>query len=191
MIYLEWLISFVAVIWLIVMAVIVIRKRQSLSPRWTWIPMILAIAIRVLSGQAAWMAATVAVVLVVSERRHLKNKALETLTLAAAILAIGLIFFSADIPTESGIGGVVVFWIAWELHYIPGADAMTLITCVLLWPNIEFLLSYLIAGLIWSIGVRIKDGGWLKSHVIPMSAVIAFSGVIYLGYQLFMLAVRK
>lgn len=191
MIYLDWIISFFALSWLIAMAAIVARKPQPLRPSWTWIPMLLAIAIRVLSGQAAWMAAAVAVVIFVSERRHLQQKALEVLTLAAGILAIGFIFFTADIPTESGIGGVLVFWIAWELHYIPGADAMTLITCVLLWPNVEFLLSYLAAGLIWSIGVRIKEGSWLKSHSLSMRSIIAFSGVIYLGYQLFLLTVKK
>jgi hypothetical protein len=153
--------------------------------------MILAMAIRVFSGQAALMAAAVVVVLVVSERRHLKHKGLEALTLVAGILALGFIFFTADIPTQSGIGGVLVFWISWELHFISGSDVMTLITCVLLWPNIEFLLSYLVAGLIWSIGVRIKDGDWLKSHLIPMPVVIAFSAVINLGYQLFLLAGSK
>jgi hypothetical protein len=191
MIYLDWIISLVALIWLIVMAVIVIRKHQPLSPRWTWIPLLLAIAIRVFSIQAAWMAAAVVVIIVVSERRHLQQKVLEALTLAAGILAIGFIFFSADIPTESGIGGLIVFWIAWELHYISGADAMTLITCVLLWPNVEFLLAYLTAGLILSIAARIKEGGWLKSHAIPMPFIIIFSAVIYLGYQLFLLAFNK
>jgi len=188
MIYLDWLISIVALIWLIVMAFFVIRKHQSLGPRWTWLPLLLAMAIRIFSSQAALMAAAVAVVLVVSERRHLKQKALEAMVLIAGILAIGFIFFNADIPTESGIGGVLVFWIAWELHYISGAESMTLITCVVLWPNVEFLLSYLAAGLIWAIGVRIKDGGWLKSHAMPMSAIIAFSGVIYLAYQVILLA---
>jgi hypothetical protein len=187
-IYLEWLISLVALGWLIAVAVINFRTRQVLSPYWTWIPMLVAVAIRVLNGTASLMAAAVVVVLIVSERRHLKHKLLEALMLASGILAIGLIFFTADIPTQSGIGGVVVFWISWELHLIVGADAMTLITCVLLWPNIEFLLAYLIAGLIWSIGARIKEGGWLRSHLIPFPLVIAFSAVLYLGYQLFLLA---
>jgi hypothetical protein len=191
MIYLDWLISSIALIWLIVMAVVVIRKHRLLGPRWTWIPLLLAMAVRIFSGQAALVAAAVAVVLLVSERRHLKQKVMEVMVLIAGILAIGFIFFSADIPTESGIGGVLVFWIAWELHYISGAESMTLLTCVLLWPNVEFLLAYLAAGLIWAIGVRIKAGDWLKSHAMPMSAIIAFSGVIYLGYQVFLLAAKK
>jgi hypothetical protein len=184
--YLTWTISLIALGWLIAMAVFDIRTRRVPSPYWTGIPMLLAVAIRVLSGTAALMAAAAAVVVIVSERRHLKNKLLEALVLAAGILAIGLIFFTADIPTQSGIGGVVVFWVSWELHYIGGADAMTLITCVLLWPNIEFLLAYLAAGLIWSLGVRIKEGGWLKGHWVPGLAIVATAGIFYLAYQLFL-----
>jgi hypothetical protein len=174
--------------WLIAVAILDIRTRQLPSPYWTGIPLLLAVVIRMLSGTAGWMAAVTLVTVVISERRHLKNKLLEVLVLAAGILAIVLIFFTADIPTQSGIAGLVVFWISWELHFIDGSDAMTLITCVLLWPNIEFLLAYLMAGLIWSIGVRIKEGNWLKSHRIHMPRVIAFSAGIYLVYQLFLLA---
>jgi hypothetical protein len=189
--YLTWLISLVALVWLIVVAFIIIRRHQVLSPSWTWIPLLIAVAIRLLIGTAAWMVAVVAIVLLISERRHLQHKLLEALALVSGLLVILLIFFITDIPTQSGIGGVLVFWISWELHFIGGEDAMILITCILLWPNIEFLLAYLTAGLICSIGIRFKEGGWLKGHIVPIPLVIAFSGVIYLGYQLFLLAVKK
>jgi hypothetical protein len=183
---LAWIISLVALGWLIAVAVFDIRTRQVPSPYWTGIPLLLAIAIRVLSGTAALMAAAAVVVVVISERRHLKQKLLEALVLAAGILAIIGIFFAADIPTQSGIAGVVVFWVSWELHYIGGADAMTLITCILLWPNIEFLLAYLVAGLGWSLGVRIKEGGWLKGHWVPGLAIVATAGILYLIYQVYL-----
>jgi hypothetical protein len=183
---LDWIISLIALGWLIAMAVFDIRTRRVPSPYWTGIPLMLAIATRVLSGTAALMAAAVVVVLVVSERRHLKQKVLEALVLVAGILAIILIFFTADIPTQSGIACMVVFWVSWELHFIGGAEAMTLITCILLWPNIEFLLAYLIAGLLWSLGVRIKEGGWLKGHWVPGQAIVAMAGIIYLIFQIYL-----
>jgi hypothetical protein len=183
---LAWIISLIALAWLIAVAVFDIRTRQVPSPYWTGIPLLLAVAIRVLSGTAALMAAAAVVVVVISERRHLKQKLLEALVLAAGILAIVWIFFTADIPAQSGIAGVVVFWVSWELHYIGGADAMTLITCILLWPNIEFLLAYLVAGLGWSLGVRIKEGGWLKGHWVPGLAIVATAGILYLIYQVYL-----
>jgi hypothetical protein len=187
--YIDWVISIAALCWLITVAVVDIRVRKTLNPYWTWIPMLLAGTYRVFIGPSALIAASVAVVIGISERNHLRSKGLEVMSLAAGIIAIVLIFFVADIPTQSGIVGVVVFWIAWELHYISGIDAMTLITCVLLWQRIEFVMAYLVAGLIWSIGIRVKEGGWLKSHLIPMPAVIAFSALIYLVYKLLFLAV--
>jgi hypothetical protein len=181
-----WIISLAALAWLITVAVFDIRTRQVPSPYWTGIPLLLAVVIRVLSGTAALMAAVAVVVVVISERRHLKQKLLETLVLVAGVLVIVWIFFLADIPTQSGIAGVVLFWVSWELRYIGGADAMTLITCVLLWPNIEFLLAYLIAGIAWSLGARIKQGGWLKFHPVPGLAVIATAGILYLMYQVYL-----
>jgi hypothetical protein len=184
---LAWVISLIALVWLIAIAVFDIRTRQVPSPLWTGIPMLAALAIRVLSGTAQLIALVAVVTVVVSERRHLKHRGLEALALAAGILAIVLIFFVADIPTQSGIAGVLVFWVSWELHYIGGADAMTLITCVLLWPNIEFVLAYLAAGLIWSAGVRIKEGGWLKGHWVPGLAIVATAAIFYLVYQFLLL----
>jgi hypothetical protein len=183
---LAWIISLVALAWLIAVAVFDIRTRQVPSPLWTGIPLLVAVVIRALSSYAALMALVAVVVVVISERRHLKQKLLETLVLVAGVLAIAWIFFLADIPTQSGIAGIVVFWVSWELHFIGGADAMTLITCVLLWPNIEFLLAYLAAGLIWSLGVRIKEGGWLKGHWVPGLGIVATAGILYLIYQLYL-----
>jgi hypothetical protein len=187
MITLDWIISLVALGWLITVAVFDIRTRKVPSPYWTGIPFLAAVAIRALSGSAAWMAAAAVVTMVISERRHLQHKGLEALALAAGIVAIVLIFFVADVPTQTGIAGVVIFWISWELRFIGGADAMTLITCVLLWPNVEFLLAYLAAGLVWSLGARIKEGGWLKSHAVPGLAIIALAAVFYLLYQVYLL----
>jgi hypothetical protein len=186
MFYLHWAISLAALGWLIAVAVFDIRTRQVPSPYWTGIPLLLAGALRVLSGPSALIAAATAVAVAVSERRHLNHKGLEALTLAAGIVALVLIFFLSDVGTQNGIIGVVVFWVSWELHYIGGADAMALITCVLLWPQIEFILAYLVAGLIWSLGVRVKDGGWLKGHPVPGLAVVATAGIFYLLYQIYL-----
>ncbi len=169
------------------MAVFDIRTRQVPNPLWTGLPLLIAIVIRVLNGTAVLMAVAAVVAVAVSERRNLKHRGLEALVLVAGILAIVLIFFVADAPTQSGIAGVVVFWVSWELHYIGGADAMVLITCVLLWPQVEFLLAYLAAGLIWAAGARIKQGGWLKAHSVPGLAVIATAAILYLVYQGFLL----
>jgi phosphatidylserine synthase len=182
-----WIVSLIALCWLIAIAVFDIRQRKVPNPYWTGIPILAAIVFRVLSGAEGWMAAAAVVTVIISERRHLEHKGLEALALAAGGVMIALIFFSVNTLTQAGIAGILVFWISWELHYIGGADAMTLITCVLLWPSTDFLLAYLAAGLIWSLGVRIKEGGWRKSHSVPGLAIVALAGIFFLLYQGYLL----
>ena len=40
-------------------------------------------------------------------------------------------------------------------------------------------------GLGWSLGVRIKEGGWLKGHWSPGLAIIAAAAILYLIYQVY------
>lgn len=181
----DWLISIAAIIWLITIAVFDIRWRRVPSPAWTGLPMLVAAVYRLVYGQHVMIVAAAAVAVLVSERRHLQQKVLEGFILAAGILILGWLLFTTELTTGMGIIGIIVFWASWERHYIGGADAMALITCLMLWPGIEFVLCYLVAGLVWSLGVRIKEGGWLKGHPSPGLAIIAAAGILYLVYQVY------
>ena len=70
----------------------------------------------------------------------------------AGVLVLGWLLLTGEFTAGMGIIGIIVFWVSWERHYIGGADAMALITCLILWPGIEFVVAYLVAGLIWSLG---------------------------------------
>jgi len=179
----DWIISLAAIYWLITIAVFDIRTRKVPNPAWTGIPMLVAAVYRLLSGRMEMIVAAAAVVVIVSERRHLKQRVLEGLVLAAGMLVLGWLLFTTGISTAAGIIGIIVFWVAWELRLIGGADAMALITCLMLWPGTEFVLAYLIAGLGWSLGVRIKEGGWLKGHSTPGLAIVAAAAILYIFYQ--------
>jgi hypothetical protein len=180
-----WLISASALLWLLTVAWFDIRKRQVPSAAWTGVPMLAAAVYRLASGQGELIVAAAAVALVVSERRHLQQKMLEGITLAAGIVLMVWLLFRAEPAVATGIIGILVFWVSWERRYIGGADAMVLITCLILWPGVEFILAYLIAGLVWSVGVRIREGGWLKPHPTPGLTIIALAGILYLVYQVF------
>jgi Flp pilus assembly protein protease CpaA len=182
----DWIVSLAALGWLTAVAVFDIRTRKVPNPFWTGIPMVLASAYRLLSGTHQWVIAAAATAVLVSERRHLKQKLLEGLILVAGFLILVWLMFTTETDAAYGIVGVIVFWMSWELKYIGGADAMVLITCLLLWPGIEFVLAYLIAGLGWSLGARIKQGGWLKSHPVPGLAVVATAAILYLIYQVYL-----
>jgi hypothetical protein len=180
----DWLISIAAILWLLTVAWFDIRERKVPHPAWTGIPLIVAAIYRLVSGEHQMVVAAVAIVLLVSERRHLQQKILEGFILAAGILVISWLMFTVEITAGLGIVGIIVFWIAWERHYLEGADAMALITCMMIWPGTDFLTAYLIAGLVWSVVVRIREGGWLKSHPVPGMAIVALGALLFLSWRL-------
>jgi hypothetical protein len=181
----EWIVSLLALAWLIAIAVFDIRKRVLPSPLWTGIPLILAAGYRLLAGSREMIVAAAAIAVLLSERRNLKRKPMEIAVLAGGLVILGWMMIRADLGIVSGIVGILVFWISWELHFIGGADAMALITCLMIWPGLEFITAYLVAGLGWSFGVRLKESGWLKGHPVPGLAIVATAAVLYLGYGLF------
>ncbi len=179
----DWVISFVVLGWLLA-AALSNRAGVKMSLAWIWVPMLLAIAYRIISGLGAMIVPAVVVVLLISERRHLKQKLLEGIILVAGILILGWILFTTDYLSGMGIVGVLIFWVGWELHLIDGANAMTLITCQVVWPGTKFLMAYLVAGLIWALVLRIREGGWLKSHAAPGIAIIASGAGLYILWRL-------
>jgi len=40
----------------------------------------------------------------------------------------------------------------------------------------------LLAGLGWSVGVRIREGDWLKGHQVPGLAIVFTGAVLFLMY---------
>jgi hypothetical protein len=186
----DWLISVAAILWLLVVAWFDIRERKVPSPAWTGIPILVAAVYRLASGRHEMIVAAAAVALVVSERRHLQQKLLEGLILAAGILVLGWLMFTVEITAGYGIVGIIIFWIAWERKYIGGADAMALITCLIVWPGLEFQIAYLIAGLGYSLAVRIKEGGWLKGHPSPGLVIVALGAALYILWKSYQVLLR-
>lgn len=178
----DWVLSIAVLGWLAA-AALGRRAGIKVGTAWTWIPMLLAVIYRIISGRAVMVVTAAAIVLLLSERRHLKQKLLEGIILAAGILVVGWLMFTTEITAGMGIVGVIIFWIGWEMHMIDGADAMTLITCQIVWPGIEFLMAYLVAGLIWALVLRIREGGWLKTHAAPGMAVIASGAALYILWR--------
>lgn len=185
-----YIVSIIAFAWLILLAVCEIRKVKVPGLYGTAIPLVVALIFCATLGVGLWLAVSSIVLLAVSERRHLQHRALEGLALAAGIVAIGMLLFLSDLATQSGIAAIVIFWIAWERKYLQAQAAITLIICVLIWPGTGFLLAYLIVGLAWSLGIWIKEGGWLKTHEVPSQAVIALGALAYLSWTAISLLIK-
>jgi Flp pilus assembly protein protease CpaA len=176
----DWFISLAALIWLVIVSIFDIRERKVPHLLWTAIPFLLAAVYRLFSGHVQMIVLAAALMVAASERHQLKNRAVEWILMIVVLVVIIWLLVTQETSIAIGIAGIFIFWLSWEIHWIGGADAMALITCVLLWPGVVFLVAYLIAGLIWSLGVRLKEGEWRRGHWVPGLAIVATAAVIYL-----------
>jgi hypothetical protein len=179
----DWIISLCALTWLAIMYFYERSQPTKLGAVWIFLPFLVSAAFRVVNGQYYMVAAAAVMVLLVAERSHLQSKLLERIIFAAAILLMGWMLFTAPLVAGYGIVGILVFWIAWELHTIEGEIAIMLITLQILWPGFEFISVYLVVLLVWAIIVRIREGGWLKSHATPGKPQITVAAAAFMAYQ--------
>lgn len=129
--------DFAPLAWLIPLALYDLKKREVPHIAFVAVPCLLAALTAILRGD--WALATLAMVSVAaSERHHLPKR----LRLAALLIAFagcaGLLVMT---PFESLPGAIAVhgFWIAYELGWWAGADALAAMTLALLWPDIRLL----------------------------------------------------
>ncbi len=183
MLIFDWIISFCALAWLLILWFYERSQHTKLGAVWIILPFLVSVAFRVINGQFFMVAAAAVMVLLAAERSHLQSKLLEIIIFSAAILIIGWMLFTSSLVAGYGIVGILIFWVSWELHAIEGDIAIILLTLQILWPGFEFISVYLVVLLVWAIIVRIREGGWLKSHVMPGKSLIAVAAAAFLAYM--------
>jgi|CXWL01.1.fsa_nt_gi hypothetical protein len=123
--------------WLIPLAVYDMQKREVPHIAFVAMPCLLATLTATVRGD--WMLATLAVVSVAaSERHHLPEQFRRVAFILALVACTGLLIVT---PFESLPGAIALigFWMAYELGWWAGADALATMALVLLWPNIRLL----------------------------------------------------
>jgi Flp pilus assembly protein protease CpaA len=139
-------ISISALIWLSVVSWFDIRTRQIPHSAWVAIPFLIGSVYRVVNG--GWELSLLAfVVVLASERRYLSGfRYFESLgTIYSWFPIIGGCAYLAGATNLIGTLAIIGFWIAWELHCWGGADAMASIALLLCWPDLPFVLAFLMA----------------------------------------------
>ncbi len=139
----DWMIFGIVVTWLAAVSWFDLRKGEVPHSAWVVVPLIFAGAYRVWQG--SWqLAALAGLVAVVSERERI-SKLLHfpeigrVLTwLPLLLLALYWNIQSSPITALSIIG----FWVAWELGWWGGADAVSAIALSLVWPGTQFFLAF-------------------------------------------------
>jgi len=179
----DWIIFGLVVTWLIIVSWFDIRKSEVPHSAWVVIPLIGAAIYRILQGD--WTLILLAgVVTAVSERNRISQafgwEELNRIITWLPLLFLGVILSIQSSPLSAL--AIIGFWVAWELKWWGGADAVATMTIVLIYPEITFILAFLTVHVIATIGLAIRSlvkDNTVSLHRIPglpliLIAVIPF-----------------
>lgn len=167
----EWFIFGGVVVWLAIVSCFDLRKGEIPHSAWVIVPLIFAGAYRAWQGD--WQLVVLAtLVALVSEREriarwiHLEETGRVITWLPLILLALFWSAQKAPLPALSILG----FWIAWELGWWGGADAVTTITLMLVWPGVDFFIAFFGCHVVIAVGLTAftyKHEQKVKLHRLP------------------------
>lgn len=172
----EWFIFGGIVVWLAIISWFDLRKGEIPHSAWVIVPLVFAGAYRI--WQSPWQLVALAMlVALVSERERIAQwirleEASRVITwLPLILLAVFWGAQNAPIPALSILG----FWIAWELGWWGGADAISVITLTLVWPGIDFFIAFFGCHVVVALGLMVftyKQEQKVKLHRLPGLPII-------------------
>ena len=154
----EWIIFGLVVTWLGIVSWFDIRKNEIPHSAWVIIPLIGACSYRFWQGGWALVLLTV-ISAVVSERDRI-SRIVRREEIGILICWIPLLFLGAYLSVQvSPIAALAIigFWVAWELKWWGGADAVSAIAVTLIWPELPFVLAFLVVHVLATIGLAVRS----------------------------------
>jgi hypothetical protein len=184
----DWIIFGLVVVWLGIISWFDIRKSEIPHSAWVVIPLIGAGVYRVWQGGWALTLLTTLVV-TVSERESISNlfHMEEISRIVTWFPLLFLAFFFAVQFSPVAAMAIIGFWVAWELKWWGGADAVSAITICLTWPGWVFILAFLVSHILVVVGMGMYSlirEGKIKAHLMP-GLPILFASVLLLKIGLF------
>jgi len=154
----NWIIFGLVVAWLGIVSWFDIRRNEIPHSAWVGIPLIGAAIYRILQGD--WTLVLLAgIVAAVSERNRISQafgwEELSRIITWLPLLFLGT-FLSIQFSPLSALA-IIGFWAAWELKWWGGADAVAAITITQIYPEIAFILAFLIVHVIATIMLSIRS----------------------------------
>lgn len=176
--------------WLIPLALYDLRKREVPNIAFVAAPCALAALAAALRGDWALGALTV-VGVAASERRHLPGR-WGVVTFATVLVACAALLILTPFERSPGAVAIIGFWLAYELGWWAGADALAAMTLALMWPDIQLLVALAAAHMVVAIflyrGRVMAFPRWLSSKDLEQVGVagmpaIALGAAIYAAWQ--------
>lgn len=180
----DWIAFSVVTLWLILVSWFDLRKGEVPHSACVIVPFVAAGGYRI--WQAGWpLVALAAMVTIISERQRFERwirfpEISQILTwLPLLFLAV---YWSVQVSPLAAFA-IVGFWIAWELGWWGGADALSAIALSLVWPETSFYLAFFGCHTIIALGMMAftyKVEKKVKLHRVPglpimLMAVLCFS----------------
>jgi hypothetical protein len=179
----DWSIFGLVVTWLGIVSWFDIRKSEIPHSAWVVIPLIGAGLYRIWQGN--WtLVLLAALVAAVSERNRI-SQAFGWEELSRIITWLPLLFLGAFLSIQTSqlsALAIIGFWVAWELKWWGGADAVSAITVSLIWPSEVFIFAFLTTHLIVVLGLSLVSAIREKKislHRLPGIPILLVS-VIFL-----------
>jgi hypothetical protein len=167
----DWVILILVVVWLGIVSWFDIRKSEIPHSTWVIIPLIGACFYRIWQGNWALVLLTI-LVASVSERERI-SQLFGWEEIGKMITWFPLLFLGVYLSVQTSpfaTLAIIGFWAAWELKWWGGADAVATMTIILIYPEITFILAFLIVHVIVTIGLAIRSlvkENKVRLHRIP------------------------
>ena len=186
----DWIIFILVVVWLGIVSWFDIRKSEIPHSTWVIIPLIGACFYRTWQGNWTLVLLTI-LVAAVSERERISQlfgwEEIEKMITWFPLLFLG-VYLSVQASPFATLA-IIGFWVAWELNWWGGADAVATMTIILIFPEITFILAFLILHVIATIMLAVRSlvkENKVCLHRIPglpllLIAVISFQVLNFVG----------
>jgi Flp pilus assembly protein protease CpaA len=185
----DWIIFGFVVAWLGIISWFDIRKNEIPNSLWVILPLIGACMFQAWQGD--WRLVLLAVLVAAISERERLSQLLHRAEIGKfftwfPLLFVGLIFAVQSSPIAAF--AILGFWVAWELRWWGGADAVAALTLILIYPKGTFILAFLgvhvIAALVLTICSLLKSKS-IKLHQIPGLPLLFLAVLSYQIVQCF------
>lgn len=154
----DWIIFGLVVVWLGIVSWFDIRKSEIPHSAWVVIPLIGACIYQAWQGN--WALVLLAILVsAVSERERIAQL-FGWEEIGKIITWFPLLFLGAYLALQASpfaAMAIIGFWAAWELKWWGGADAVAAISLILIYPELTFILAFLVVHVIATIALAIRS----------------------------------
>ena len=181
----DWIIFGLVVTWLGIVSWFDIRKSEIPHSAWVVIPLIGASLYRIWQGD--WTLVLLAAVVAAVSERYRISQAFGWEEFSRIITWLPLLFLGVILSIQSSplsALAIIGFWVAWELKWWGGADAVSAITVCLIWPGMVFIISFLAIHLIVVIVsglVSVVREQKIKLHRLPGLPILLASVLLLIA----------